>query len=134
MGHGLDERHAEVFQTRRLATAARTQSTDLPPALCRFGKFPAGAFARRGRSPQRLALEQDVGRSLAEVRRLALALWLHGGPAGQEAVVHGRRVSPAPRVAPRPEPRLAFDRVSGPRGHSTLCARIKPTLLHARRT
>ena len=46
-------------------------------------------------------LEQDAGRSVAEVRQLAAAVCVHVRASRQEAAVHGRRVRPASRMESR---------------------------------
>ncbi len=60
------------------------------------------------------------GDSLAAVRQSAAALWLHVGPSGQEAAVHGRRVRTAPRMGARRQSRVGRAPLSRARWHAAL--------------
>jgi 1,4-alpha-glucan branching enzyme len=73
-----------------------------------FRKLHAAALARRGRSRERLAHQQNAGRPVAAIRQSARLLRVHVGASRQEASIHGRRVRPGAGVEPRQEPRLAL--------------------------
>src|SRR4029079_1183847 len=99
-----------LYEPRSRAPEAPPQPVDLRPRVRLDGELRAAALARRGRARQGLAPRHDAGRQLATVRQSSRPLRVHVDAPWQEAPLHGRRDRAAARVAPRPEPRLAFAR------------------------
>src|SRR5437588_228459 len=105
--HGLDARHPQVFPAGPRAPQVSPQPPHLQHLVRLQRELRAAAVARRGGARQGLAHRQDARGRVAAVREPAPAVRLHVDPPGQEAVVHGRGIRAAARVAARGESRVA---------------------------
>ena len=99
--HGLDARHAGLFQQGPHLSQVRPQPHHLQPALRLHREFRAAHLARRGGLRQRVADQQNARRRVAPVRQRPRLSGVHVGASRQEAAVHGTGDRAARGVEPR---------------------------------